>query len=276
MNITRVDHNIEIMRWQLTYAAYAQYAGMAKMQAAIALQQEALDLQYKNLEILRKKYELGAATRIETENAGISYDKAVIELNKQKRSLTSLTAGFNRLVGENLATTYQDFDRTKLAPTKRDDSVESYIAAALENRSELLLAKQEMSLAQRQAQLYESEISKFSTLDDKQDALQDAEEAAIDYELAVQDVESEINNAYKQLVALRGMTGYYESQIQTAQENYERTQKLFELGMTTAISVDQVRMSVTQAKMQLENNQIDIWQQQQKLKIISGIGPGGL
>ncbi|MCL2057896.1 MAG: TolC family protein [Oscillospiraceae bacterium] len=276
LNIKRVDYNIEIVRNQVIYAAYAQYAGIAKMQAAIAITQEALDLQLKNLEILRVKYELGTATRIEVENAELSYEKAQVDMRRQKRSLTSLTTGFNRHVGENLATTYQDFDRAQLAPPRSDSPVDSYIKRALEQRSEILLAKQEMELAQRQVVLYETEITKFSTLDDKQDAAQAAEEAEIDYDAVLWDVEAEINEAYKQLVALRGVTAYYESQIETAQENYDRMQVLFEMGMTTAVSVEQVGMSLSQARMQLENNLIDIWLQRQKLDIISSIGPGGL
>ena len=275
LNITKIDYNIEIMRNQLKFAAYAQFAGIAKMQAAVAIQQDALDLQYKNLEILRKRYELGSATRVEVENAEISYEKAKLEIGKQKRSLASLETGFNKLIGENLATTYQDFDRSKLAPSARkmDEPVEKYVARALANRSEALLAKAELSLAKRQSDLYETEITKFGTLDDKQDAAQAAEEAEITYDITVQDIEAEIKSAYKQLVALRGVTVYYESQISAAQGNYERTQKLYELGMATAVSVDQVRMSLSQAKMQLENNMIDVWQQLRKLDIICGIGP---
>ena len=276
LNIKKVDYNIEIVRNQLTYAAYAQYAGIAKMQAAIAIQQEALDLQQKNLEILKKKFELGAATRIEVENAELSYSKALIDINKSKRSLTSLVTGLNKHVGENLGTTYEDFDRSALAPSSRrmDEPVEKYISRALENRSEVLLAKDEMSLAQRQAKLYETDITNFRTLDDKQDAIQAAEEAAITYDITLQDIEAEVNSAYKQLVSLRGVTAYYESQIRTAQDNLDRVQTLFEFGMATAVSVDQVRISLSQSKMQLENNLIDIWQQLQKLDIICGIGPG--
>ena len=275
-NIKRVDHNIEIMRNQLIYAAQAQYAGVAKMQAAISIQQEALDLQKKNLDILKAKYDLGAAARIEMENAELSYKRALIDIQRQQRSLTSLLTSFNRLVGENLATTYSEFDRTKLEPPRRDDPADKYISGALEKRSEIILAKDEMNLALRQAELYETEITKFSTLDDKQDAQQAAEEAELDYDYIVQEVEAEINEAYKQLIMLRGVTSYYESQIKTAQENYDRMQTLYEMGMTTAVSVDQVAMSLTQARIQLENNLIDIWQQRLKLEIISGIGPGGL
>jgi len=275
-NIRKVDYNIEIMRNQLSYAALAQYSGIAKMQAAIALQQEALDLQLQNLKILKVKYEIGTVARIEVENAEISYNKALIEMRKQQRSLTSLLASFNKLIGENLGTTYQDFDRAKLKPPKSDDPAAKYVASALEKRSEILIAKEELGLAARQRELYETEITNFRTLDDKQDAIQAAEEAEINYELALQDVEASINSAYKQLVALRGLTPYYESQIETAQRNYDRMQTLFGLGMATASSVDQVRMSLTQAKMQLENNLTDIWLQRQKLQIISSIGPGGL
>jgi len=278
LNLTRVDHNIEIVRNQLMYAAYAQYAGIAKMQAAIGIQRAALELQYANLEIIRKRYELGVATRIETENAEFSYEAALIELGRQERSLKSLVTGFNRLVGENLATSYQDFDRSVLAPSVRrmDEPADKFLARALENRSEVLLAYAEMDLAQRQAKLYETEITNFATLDDKREAEQTAEESAITYDLALQDVEDDINNAYKQLTALRGVTSYYESQIQTARENYERTQTLFELGLTTAVNVDQVRISMSQAEMMYENNLIDIWQQHKKLEIVSGIGPGRL
>ena len=276
LNIKRVNYNIEIMQNQLIYAAYAQYAGVAKMQAAIAIQSDALDLQKKNLDILKIKYDLGTAARIDVENAELSYEKAKIEIRRSQRSLTSLITNFNRLLGENLATTYREFDRTKLEPPRRDDPVEKYLSSALEKRSEILLAKEEMELAQRQAKLYETEITKFSTLNDKQEAQQTAEEAEIDYDAVVHDVEAEINAAYKQLVSLRGLTSYYESQIKTAQENLDRMQTLYELGMSTAVSVDQVAMSLTQAKIQLENNLIDIWQQRQKLEIISSVGPGGL
>ena len=276
LNITRVDHNIEIMRNQLIYAAYAQYAGVAKMQAAISMQQESLDLQKKNLDILKVKYELGTAARIDVENAEISYERSQIDIRRQRRSLTSLVTSLNRLVGENLATTYEDFDRTKLTPPRRDDPAEKYVDDAVSKRSEILLAKEEMDLARKQAKLYDTEITNFSTLDDKQDALQAAEEAIIAYESIIQEVEAEISSAYKQLVALRGLTSYYESQINTAQETYERAQVLYDLGTTTIITVDQAAMSLTQAKIQRENNLIDIWLQRQKLDIISGIGPGGL
>ena len=275
-NIRRIDYNIERTRNQLSYAAYAQYAGVAKMQAAIAIQMEALELQLKNLEILKVKYELGTASRVETENAEISYKKAEIDMRKQRRSLNSLVTSFNKLIGENLETTYQDFDRSRLTPQVRDVSVDRYLADALGKRSEILLAKEEMDLTRRQADLYETEITNYSTLDDKQEALQAAEEAEINYDAAVSEVEGEINNAYKQLVALRGVTEYYESQIKTAQENCDRAQLLYEMGMATAVSVDQAGMSLSQAKIQLENNLIDIWLQRQKMDIISSIGPGGL
>jgi len=276
LNIKKIDFNTEIMRNQLKYAAIAQYAGVAKMQSAITLQQEALDLQLLNLEILRSKYELGAASRIELENAELSYEKTRIELDKQRRSLTSLLTGFNRLVGENLATTYEDFDKAQFVPPESYDPVDKYIGDALANRSEILLAEAEMSLALRQAALYETEITHYDTLADKQDAIQAAEESEITRDLAYQDVRAEIQNAYKQLTALRGVTAYYESQIETAKLNYERTQALYELGMTTAAGVEQVRMSYIQAQMQLDNNTIDIWLQVRKLEIISGIGPGNL
>ena len=275
-NLRKIDYNTEIMKNQLVYGAYASYSGVAKMQAGIAIQQDALELQQKNLKILQTKYELGAATRVETENAAISYDKSLLDMQRQKRSLKSLTTTFNKLIGENLDSEYQDFDRSKLEPAKKDKPVADYIKSALANRSEILIAKEELELSQRQVALYETEITNFRTLDDKQDAIQAEEEAQINYDSALQDVEADINAAYKQLTALRGVTAYYESQIKTAQGNYERIQLLYELGMTTAVSVDQVRMSLSQAKMQLENNLIDIWLQQQKLEIISGIGPGRL
>ena len=275
-NLRQVDYNVEIVENQLKYGAYAQYSGIAKMQAAIAIQQDALAVQQKNLEILRAKFELGAAARVDLENAEISYEKSLIDIGKQQRSLTSLVTGFNKFIGENLNTTYKDFDRTVLVPPWRDKTAGEYRKSALAKRSEILIAKEELDLCERQVKLYETEITNKKTLDDKQDAEQAAEEAQINYDQALQDVEADINAAYKQLVALRGSTEYYESQIKTAQENLERTQLLFELGMTTAISVDQVMMSLSQAKMQLEYNLIDIWLQQQKLDIISGIGPGRL
>ena len=275
-NIRKVDYNIEIMKNQLAYAAYAQYAGIAKMQSAIDIRQKGLDLQKKNLDILKAKYDIGTATRIEYENAEFAYEKAQIEMRAQKRSLTSLVSGFNRLVGENLATTYRNFDRFSLMPAKRDKKSGDYLKSALQNRSEVLIAKEELDLASRQAKLYEIPVSHHDTLADKQEAIQAAEEAGINYDAAVQGIESEIKAAYKQLVALRGLTPYYESQTKSAKENLDRTVKLLELGMTTAAAVDQVYMTVTQAQMQLDNNKTDIWLQQKKMEIICGIGPGGL
>lgn len=276
LNIKKIDNNIEILKNQLTYAAYAQYAGISKMQAALALQAESSALQKKNLDIAKTKFDLGTVSRVEVEKAELSYAKTQVDIRRQNRSLTSLITGFNKLLGENLSTSYLDFDRERLMPSKRDKKADEYLDSALKNRSEIKIAKEEMDLALRQEKLYETEISHFNTLDDKQDAIQAARESEIEYELAVQKVESEIKSAYKQLITLRGSTVYCESQINTAQDSYDRISKLFELGMTTAINVDQARLSLEQAKMQLENNLIDIWLQQQKLEIISGIGPGGL
>jgi hypothetical protein len=275
-NLKRIDYTTETTKHTLTYGAYAQFAGIAKLQSAVSLQQEALELQRQSLEILNKKFELGAAARVEVSSAEIAYEKAQIDLRKTQRSLTSLVTGFNKLLGENLETTYQEFDRKKIMPKAKDDPVEKYLERALTERSEILLAASAKSLAERQAALYETEITKLTTLDDKREAIQTAEEAAIDYDAAVLAVESGIRDAYKQLRALRSTVANSERQVQTAQDNYDRAQKIYELGMSTTATVDQARVALTQAKMTLENSKIDVWLQQQKLEIISGIGPGSL
>ena len=89
-------------------------------------------------------------------------------------------------------------------------------------------------------------------------------------------VESSIRSAYKQLQSLRGVIAYNQSQVKSAQTTYERTQKMFELGMTTQTTVESANIALLQAKMQLENSRIDIWLQERKMDIICGIGPGNL
>jgi outer membrane protein TolC len=274
-NLTRIDYNIEILKNSQKYMAYAQYAGVAKLQSAAALQQEAMDVQKTALDTLKKKYELGAAARAEVDSAEIAFEKAALELNRTKRTLQSTVTSLNKLLGENLETTYQDFDRTKLAPGKRSRSLETYLNRALAERSEILIAAENKKVAAQQASYYDNPYT-LQSVDEGKEKAQSAEEAAIEYDSAAQSVEDGIRSAYKQLQSLRGVIAYNESQVESAQKNHDRTQKLYDLGTVAKSGVDATSTALTQAKIQLENSLIDVWLQERKLEIISGIGPGGL
>jgi outer membrane protein TolC len=277
MNIAQLDNSAAILDNSQAYMAYAQYSGVAKLQSAIALQQEALDLQKANLDMLRKQYELGAAARVDVEKAEISYEKAGISLNQTKRTLTSTLTSLNKLIGENLGTTYSDFDREQLRPAKATPRLQAYLDDALAQRSEILVAEKNKELTKGQSDLYEDDKPyKLQTVDAQKESALTSEEAAINYDLALANVESEIRAAYKQLLSLRAQIAYNESQVSSAQRSYERISKQRELGFTTQASLDAAGMSVTQAKIQLENSRIDVWLQERKLDVISGIGPGGL
>jgi hypothetical protein len=276
IGIAQIEHNIAILDNAQAYSAYAAYSGVAKLQSAIALQQEALDLQKSSLDALNKRYELGAASKAEADSAGISYEKAAISLGQTKRSLLSALVSLNKLVGENLATTYEDFDRSQLRPAKATPRLQDYLDGALSKRSEILLAARNKDLAEGQAGLFSEAPYKPESVHAGQESALSAEESAIAYDIAVSNVEAEIRAAHKQLLALRGQISYSESQVAIAQSALERAQKQRDLGLATQLSVDSAAMSVAQAKIQLENSTIDVWLQERKLEIISGIGPGNL
>lgn len=274
--IAQIGYNIEILDNGQAYSAWAAYSSVAKLQSAIALQQEALDLQKSSLDALKKRYELGAASKTEADSAELSYDKAAISLGQTKRSLASALISLNRLIGENLATTYADFDRSQLRPAKATPRLQDYLDGALSKRSEILIAARSRDLAEGQAGLFSEAPYKPESVHEGQESALSAEEAAIAYDMAVSEVESEIRSAYKQLLSLRGQISYNESQVAIAQSALERAQKQRDLGLATQLSVDSAAITVAQAKIQLENSTIDVWLQERKLEIISGIGPGGL
>ena len=276
-NIKKINDSIETAKRGTEYSAYAQYANIAKLQAAIAISQESLDIQAAEHEKTKKKYEMGLVSRMDLESAEISYKKNVLSHSKTKRTCQALVMSFNSLLGQNLATTYEDFDAAALAPSSRVRALSYYLDSALAKRSEILQLKESLRLADHQVELFEDEPPyKLSSLDDKRDAEQSAEETRIDYDNALMDVEYEIRAAYKESQALRGNLQYCEEQVTAAEQNLERVEKLFELGTALQSSVETVRMSLTQARIQLSNAKIDIWLQEQKLATISGIGPGGL
>jgi outer membrane protein TolC len=275
-NISRFNYMIETTKRGTVYAAYAQYAGIAKLQAAIALSQDALDNQAAELEKAKKKYELGLVSRMEVENSEAAYQKSTLSHNKTKRQCQSLVTSFNGLLGQNLETTYADFDLSPLIARNRVHALSYYLDSALAKRSEILLSKESLRLAERQFELFDDKPYMFSSIDDKREAEQAMDDARIDYDIALMDVEFEIREAYKQNQAMRGKLQYCEEQVAAAEQNLERMQKLFELGTALQSSVDAVRVSVTQAKIQLANAKIDIWLQDRKLDTICGVGPGGL
>ena len=275
-NLRRIDYNIEITKKSLEYAAYAQYAGIAKMQAALELQEEALAVQKKNLDILEKKYSLGLVAKTEVDSAKISYDKAILELQRSNRSLTILLSSFNKSIGENLGTTYAKLDRSGLVPKNVLGKLNAYLERALQERSEILIAAENKRLAVKETEYYNEDPYRFESLYAKEDADLSAEEASIEYDSTVQTVESGVRSAYKQLQSLRGGIAYYQSQVKSAQNTYDRVQKTYELGMSAQTAVESANMALMQAKMQLENSKIDIWLQEKKMDIICGIGPGNL
>jgi hypothetical protein len=274
--VMQIEHNMLILDNAQAYSAYSAYSGVAKLQSAIALQQEANALQEASLAALRKRYELGAASKSELDAAELALEKAVLSLGQTKRSLTSLLATLNNLIGENLATTYADFDRAQLSPAKATPRLQDYLDKGLSQRSDILLAARSKEVAGGEAGLFSEAPYKPSSVDAGREAVQSADEASLSYDTALVTAESSIRAAYKQLLSLRGLISYNESQVESAQSVHDRIAKQRDLGLATQLSVDSAAMAITQAKIQLENSRIDVWLQERKLDTICSIGPSNL
>jgi len=275
INVTLIDHNIDIMKRGIEFAVYAQYAGIAQMQGALELQRAALENTARTLEIARRRYELGHAPRVEVDAVQATFERAELEIARSERSLRSLVTSFNRTIGENLDTTYRDFDLSLLAPAETVPSLEYYMEKALQERSEALIAAERMRIAEAEADHFRA-VYRGERTYERFVRVQAAEEAALNYELARNSVEADVRRAYRQLLTLRGTLPVNERQIGIARENFERVQRMYELGTVTASVVNTANLGVMQAELMLANNKINIWTQQKRLEIITGIGPGNL
>ncbi|MCL2163460.1 MAG: TolC family protein [Oscillospiraceae bacterium] len=275
LNIMQIEHNQEIQKKSIEYGVYAQYAGIAQLQSSLVLQRKSLKNTENTLETAKKRYELGDISKAEFDKAQIAYDKAVLEIASSERSLKSQVTSFNKTLGENLNTTYSDFDISLLAPKASNRSINYYLDKATSARSEVILAAERKRLAEAEAEYYKA-VYKSERTFERYEKIQAADEAVLEYELAVNAVESDVRSAYKQLLALRGSSPYYQRQVEITQDSYERTQTMYELGMVTLSAVDAAALQVNQAELQLLNNRISIWTQQKLLETICGIGPGNL
>ena len=275
VNILAIEHSREIAKNSIKYGVYAQYAGIAQMQAALELQKTAFEITGKTLEITQRRLELGYASKVELDSTQAAYNKAALEIVRSERSLKSLTASFNNMLGENLDTTYKSFDTNELAPTDMREGINHYIEKAQSERSEIILAAERKRLAEAEAEYYMAVYTSDRTFE-RYEKIQAADEAGIEYDLALVSVESDVRSAYKQLLALNGSLPYNERQIEIAKDSLARVQKMYELGTVTLNTVDSAAVAVSQAELQLVNNMINIWLQQKRLEIICGIGPGNL
>lgn len=239
----------------------------------LKLQMELYDIMVAQNEQMSKKFDAGLLSEFDRYSSDISLEMQKRRVNILTRNIDNLEMSFKSQIGVPLTqkitlTTGND----KLAVALYS-SYSSYLRRALENRSEILIAKMNISVRERELETTK-EYLKNDKLTEVIDAQIAFDEMNTELDNAINAVTVDITNGYKDVVSKHNSIRLAISNNNNALKQYNNAEQLYQKGLISHMDFLNYKSALNQAKIDYINAVYQYNNAVNKLDSASGIGPG--
>lgn len=239
-----IDNNYQADMNKIQQTTEQMYFGILQAQANVEVCEETLNSEKNTLELLKTKYQLGAASLIEVQSQENNVASAQDSLVQAKNSLQSAQSSLLMLMGMDSGlnlnlTTELEIERNDL-PSLRE--AETYM---LQNNLELKYYEYLSELTEIQFNSIRSSTNTSSSKYLKAKVAYDQATAGIQ-QMKTNKINS-LQTAYEEIPALESQISRYDSTIRLAEQSLELAKTRYEIGMGTLADIESAQLAVTQA-----------------------------
>jgi len=225
------------------------YNSFKYLKSLVPLRQEKVELAQNNLDRVKEKVKAGTAGELEELAAEISLKTTRQQLESTKQQLDtaegnlSLATGTANIVEFDLVS---EFDKGVI-----EDSLDVYVAAALQKREEIEFARKNIEIAGDQ--LEQLKITGSPLLDINK-ANNDLELLEITLKLLEESIKSEVRQKYQQFESLSSQLGLLNLGLGQAKKNLDNAEKQFQAGLITRDELSSREVDFRAASLELQKN----------------------
>lgn len=273
MAITLAENGILQTTEAIKFSVESSYFNLANALEKLDIQKSAVEAAQDNLNIVTKKLDLGLSSQLELLTAQTNLVKEQVALKSAQRSVDYEYMNFNKTLGLPLDTKITLIDKLT-AEDIGEVNIDQSVASALENRMEIITAKEQNEVAQ----LYLEVVDKMYTPNTYkyQEAKYDAETAAYSVDKTRQDVELSVHKAYADMVDAFESLDVLDKTIEQLQKVYDVTKTKYDAGLATDYEVIEASNNVSETKLQKAQALLGYNLAKKQFEVSSGIGlPSG-
>lgn len=251
--------------------AYKAYIGLVKVNSALNIQKSLVDNLAADYKIAQQKQALGLITPDELRLTAIAYLKAEYAYDSLQKNFNSTLLAVNSLMGKDLSQTYSIFQDYNITPSPQIKPLTEYVDAALANRAEILNAQNTLAVKKKEYEYGVAEIpTDFEFYKQKQQFAIDSAQNGLD--LAKINVELDITNRYQSLEQAMKNLEAMKALDEQAEINYQAAQTQYDNSLITLSQLDAAKIARAQADMNYKNAQLDAWLEQTTMDMACRIG----
>lgn len=241
-----IDNNYQADMNKIEQTTEQLYFGLLQAQENVKVCEETLISEENTLNLLKKKYELGAASKLEVQSQENNVLTAQDSLTQAQNTFQSTQSNFLMLMGmdagRKLNLTTELTKAVNDLPSLND--AQEYM---LKNSLELKYYEYLTELTKIQFESLRSSTNSNSSKYLKAKSAYD--QAQMGIEQMKLNKKNSLQTAYEKIPALESQITRYDSMIRLAEDSLELAKTRYEIGMGTLSDIESAQLSVTQAKL---------------------------
>lgn len=228
---------------------FQKYYTIRNTETQVQIAKDSLQLKKNFLETTKRKYQVGAASKSEVDNAEKEVKNAETQFEATENNLKQLKLNFNSYLGYDIAQEVvltDDIQEIELPKITLTDA----IALALKNRNEVKEAAYSVKISQLNFNSYKAYPTSSSKYINARTQLLNAE---IANENKPTDIELDIRTKYDSMMDAYNSVQTGKSTLKSAEDTVNTTARKYKLGMVTSSEVQQAQLALNNAKLSQAN-----------------------
>lgn len=228
---------------------FQKYYTIRNTETQVQIAKDSLQLKKNFLETTKRKYQVGAASKSEVDNAEKEVKNAETQFEATENNLKQLKLNFNSYLGYDIAQEVvltDDIQEIELPKTTLTDA----IALALKTRNEVKEAAYSVKISQLNFNSYKAYPTSSSKYINARTQLLNAE---IANENKPTDIELDIRTKYDSMMDAYNSVQTGKSTLKSAEDTVNTTTRKYKLGMVTSSEVQQAQLALNNAKLSQAN-----------------------
>ncbi len=213
----------------------------------VEIQKSVLDAAGRDMDIVDKKFELGMVSEVDVLSAEASLESARLSYNTAVREAEYKAMTFNKTLGLPLKTEVVLTDELTYDQPPEED-LEERVAQALENRYEIIAAREQYEMDKRNLDLTGGFYT--STTYAYKEAQYQMDSSYYSLVSTEQDIELSVRKAYMDMMSAYDSIGVLDKNVERLEQAYHLAQLRYDVGMATSHDVVNALNALNEVKLQ--------------------------
>ncbi len=248
------ERNLALVQDQVRLEVAENYLGVLRLENLMDVIDGSLALAERQLAIAENRFAVGSAARVEMIRAANQVSNARANLLEMQGSRELALMAFRMSVGLPLGDAIEPAS-VDLEPATLNINLEEDLKFALENRLEIVRARNGAEVARKQLELTQNDYTPAIAQARAEVGVKRAEEAV---QQAKNGIELEIRQIYQSLLDSQRRLAVLEESINEASETLAITEEMYDAGVATDVEVLSAQTALTQSQTDRVNTLFDL------------------